>query len=157
MSIDLGIGEKQRENVAEALEVFLADTYALYLKTQNYHWKVKGPHFQPLHEEFEKQYRDLAEASDKIAEQIRALGFPAPGSFSAFQELTNVKEANDNKVVAAEQMVETLADDNELIVRSANQALEKANEAGDEGSADLLAERIRKHEKTAWMLRSMAA
>lgn len=157
MSINLGMTEQKRETVAKALEVFLADTYALYLKTQNYHWNVEGVHFQPLHEEFEKQYHDLAEATDTIAEQIRALGFPAPGSFIAFQELTNVKEANDNKVIAAEKMVETLADDNELIVRSANHALEKANEAGDEGSADLLAERIRKHEKVAWMLRSMAA
>lgn len=157
MPIDLGIGKEEREEVAEALKTFLADTYALYLKTQNYHWNVTGAHFQPLHEEFEKQYRDLAEATDTIAEQIRALGVMAPGSFKAFQELSSVEEANENEVIDADKMVATLANDNEQVVRVANAAMEKANKVGDEGSADLLAERIRKHEKTAWMLRSMAA
>lgn len=157
MSIDIGITKKDREEVADALKAFLADTYTLYLKTQNYHWNVKGPLFQPLHQEFEKQYQDLAEASDTIAEQIRALGFAAPGSYKSFTELTRIDEANDNKVIPAEDMIRELADDNETVVRTCAKALEVAQESGDEVSADLLIERMRIHEKTAWMLRSFVA
>jgi len=154
MTIDIGLGKENRKNVAEALKPFLADTYTLYLKTQNYHWNITGPLFQPLHQEFENQYKDLAEAADMVAEQIRALGFSSPGSYKSFSALTNIEEANDNEVIKARDMIKTLANDNETIVRSGSEALKIAQKAGDEVSADMLIERMRKHEKTAWMLRS---
>lgn len=152
--MDIGIDRNSRKRVAEALKFILADTYTLYLKTLNYHWNVTGPLFQPLHQEFEKQYKDLSEAVDTIAEQIRALGSPAPGSYKSFAKLANIEEADDGKTVKALDMLDQLVKDHEAAIKSATKALKIAQDAKDEGSADLLIERIRNHEKTAWMLRS---
>ncbi|PJB69645.1 MAG: DNA starvation/stationary phase protection protein [Alphaproteobacteria bacterium CG_4_9_14_3_um_filter_47_13] len=156
-NMDIGLGAKNRKHVAQALKIFLADTYTLYLKTQNYHWNVKGKLFQPLHQEFEKQYRELAEAVDTIAEQIRALGLSAPGSYKSFAQMTSIDEADDSNVIKAEEMINQLTQDNETVIKNAGNALKIAQDAEDEGSADLLIERIRSHEKTAWMLRSFTA
>jgi len=156
-SMDIGLGERNRQRVAKALKFFLADTWTLYLKTLNYHWNVRGPLFQPLHEEFEKQYRDLGEAADTIAEQIRVLGLLAPGSHKRFAEMASIEEADDNKLIEAEEMLARLAHDNEAVIKTAIKALKISQAADDEGSADLLIERIRTHEKTVWMLRSFNA
>jgi starvation-inducible DNA-binding protein len=140
------------QKVADELTHFLADTYVLYLKTQNFHWNVTGMEFHSLHLMFEEQYKDLADAVDLIAERIRALNSPAPASFSQFLKLTSLKE--ENSVPTAKEMVKILLKDHETVIHHANTMLAKSQKAHDEGTTDLLIERIRVHEKTAWMLRS---
>lgn len=147
------INQKNREEIAKELSKFLADTYTLYLKTQNYHWNVTGMHFNSLHEMFEEQYTDLAEAVDDIAERIRALGFMAPGSFSAYQELTCIAE--DEKFPEDKQMILNLLNAHEATAKTANETLKLADKAGDEVTVDMLIQRINVHQKTAWMLRSL--
>src|SRR3982751_3819016 len=90
--IDIGINEGDRKEIADGLSRLLADTYTLYLKTHNFHWNVTGSMFQTLHLMFETQYNELALAVDLIAERIRALGVPAPGSYAEFGKLTSLKE-----------------------------------------------------------------
>lgn len=153
MSIDIGIPEKQREEICEGLGRLLADSYTLYLKTHNYHWNVTGPLFNTLHLMFEQQYTELAAAVDEIAERIRALGFPAPGSYAAFAELTEIEEETD--VPSAEQMIANLVKGQETVVRTARKVFPAVEAANDEPTADLLTQRMQIHEKNAWMLRSM--
>lgn len=152
MEVHIGIDEDKREKIADGLSKVLADSYMLYLKTHNYHWNVTGNLFHQLHEQFEQQYTELAEAIDIIAERIRALGFRAPGSFKEFSQLTSVKEETDNP--KAMEMVKRLAQANEQVIRTAREALAPANDAEDEATIDLLTERLSVHSKTAWMLRS---
>ncbi len=140
------------QKIADELTHFLADTYLLYLKTQNFHWNVTGPNFHSLHEMFEEQYNELAEAVDLIAERIRALKAAAPASFSHFLKLSSLKE--ENGVPPTKDMLKQLTKDHETIVQIANNILTKSQKAQDEATTDLLIERIRAHEKTAWMLRS---
>ena len=153
MKIDIGISKNDRKQIADGLSRLLADSYTLYLKTHNYHWNVEGPMFNTLHLMFEGQYTELAEAVDVIAERIRALGFPAPGSYAEFQALTSVEQ--EEGAPAAEEMIRQLVKGHETVVRTAREVMPKAQKAEDEPSVDLLVERMRLHEKTAWMLRSM--
>ena len=153
MKIDIGIDAKQREEIAGGLSRVLADTYTLYLKTHNYHWNVTGPLFNTLHLMFEQQYTELATAVDEIAERIRALGEPAPGSYKAFSKLTDIQEETD--MPAAEEMIRQLVIGQETVVRSAREVFKIAEAASDEPTADLLTQRMQLHEKNAWMLRSM--
>jgi starvation-inducible DNA-binding protein len=153
MKIDIGIPEGQRGEIAEGLSRLLADTYTLYLKTHNYHWNVTGPLFNTLHAMFETQYTELAVAVDEIAERIRALGFPAPGSYAAFAELTSIREETGQPT--AEQMIEQLVIGQEAVARTAREVFPLADAAHDEPTADLLTQRMQLHEKNAWMLRSM--
>ncbi|WP_454780724.1 Dps family protein [Legionella sp. WA2022007384] len=132
------------------LEVVLADTYALYLKTQNYHWHVKGAQFKSLHELFEMQYTALAEAIDEIAERILILGHKAPATFTALNQLKTIKDGDSN--VDANHMVSELAQDNGSLVKDLNAAVKLAQEHDDEGTIALLSERIGAHEKARWML-----
>ncbi len=136
----------------ESLHRVLADSYALYLKTQNYHWNVTGPNFKSLHELFELQYTNLAAAIDEIAERIRTLGDKAPGTFDAFAKLTVIKDGDAN--ASASQMVSDLEADQHKIITSLKQVLDDAQENGDEGTIALIGERISVHEKNAWMLAS---
>jgi len=152
MSIDIGISEDQRREISDGLARLLADSYTLYLKTHNYHWNVTGPMFNTLHLMFEQQYTELAMAVDQIAERIRALGFPAPGSYRAFAELTSIEEQPG--VPDAEQMVADLVHGQEAVVRTARSIFATVDAAGDEPTADLLTQRMQIHEKNAWMLRS---
>ncbi len=138
--------------VVDELKKVLADSYALYLKTQNYHWNVTGPHFKPLHLMFEEQYNDLALAVDSVAERIRALGEKAPGTWSAYSKVTSIKEGNEN--AKSEQMVRELAEDQEKIIDTLKHTLAVAQKADDEVTIDLMIERMGVHEKAAWMLRS---
>ncbi len=142
----------KQQAVVESLGKLLADSYTVYLKTHSYHWNVKGPMFTTLHTLFETQYTELALAVDEIAERIRALGAPAPGSYTQFQERATVKE--DPTVPKATDMIRNLVDDQETIVASARAVVKAATEAGDDASTDLGVRRIDLHEKTAWMLRS---
>lgn len=152
MEVNIGISEQDREKIAAGLSKVLADSYLLYLKTHNYHWNVTGELFHQLHEQFEEQYTELAEAIDVIAERIRAIGFRAPGSFKEFNKITSIEEDTDQP--KAMEMVKRLAKANEQVIRTAREALKPAKEAEDEATIDLLTERLTIHSKTAWMLRS---
>lgn len=151
--IDIGISVEDREKIADGLSRLLADSYTLYLKTHNFHWNVEGPMFNSLHLMFEQQYTELAAAVDEIAERIRALGFPSPGSYVQFAKLTRIKE--ETEVPDAKDMIAQLARDQEIVVRTAREVFPMADQAHDEPTADLLTQRMQIHEKTAWMLRSM--
>jgi starvation-inducible DNA-binding protein len=153
--IDIGISDEDREAIAEGLSRLLADSYTLYLKTHSYHWNVVGPMFNTLHLMFETQYTELALAVDEIAERIRALGEPAPGSYAQFAALSSVPE--DPEQPAAEEMIRRLVADQETVARTARSIFPLVDAAGDEPTADLLTQRMQIHEKTAWMLRSMLA
>ncbi len=153
MAIDIGIPAEQRKDIAAGLSRLLADSYTLYLKTHNYHWNVTGPLFNTLHLMFEQQYTELATAVDEIAERIRALGHPAPGSYRAFGSLTKIKE--EDAVPSAEEMIRQLVIGQETVARTAREVFPIAEEAHDEPTADLLTQRMQLHEKNAWMLRSM--
>jgi starvation-inducible DNA-binding protein len=151
--IDIGIGAADRATIADGLSRLLADTYTLYLKTHNFHWNVTGPMFQTLHLLFETEYTELAIAVDLIAERIRALGHPAPGTYAEFARLSSIKEAQG--VPKAEDMVRELVQGQEAVVRTARSVFPLAGDAHDEPTADLLTQRMQVHEKNAWMLRSL--
>ena len=141
-----------RQTVVQPLERLLADSYTLYLKTHSYHWNVTGPMFTTLHTLFETQYTELALAVDEIAERIRAIGAPAPGSYTQFQERATVQE--DTTVPAAIDMIQQLVADHEAVAASGREVVRAAEAAGDDASVDLGVRRIDVHEKAAWMLRS---
>jgi starvation-inducible DNA-binding protein len=153
MDIDIGISEQDRENIVDGLSRLLADTYTLYLKTHNFHWNVTGPMFQTLHKMFEDQYTELALAVDDIAERIRALGSPAPATFSEFSRLSSIKEPGG--VPHAKDMIKQLTQDQETVVRTARSIFPTVEQANDAPTVDLLTQRMQVHEKTAWMLRSL--
>lgn len=153
MKVDIGISEKNRKKIAEGLSRLLADTYTLYLKTHNFHWNVTGPMFSTLHTLFETHYMELALAVDQIAERIRALDCPAPGSYKQFAELSSIKE--ETGVPDTNEMLKQLVTGQETIVRTAREIFPLVDAANDEPSADLLTQRMQVHEKNAWMLRSL--
>lgn len=153
ITLDIGIPDEARKAIADGLSRLLADTYTLYLKTHNFHWNVTGPQFNTLHQMFETQYTELATAVDEIAERIRALGYPAPGSYSAYARLATVKEADD--VPSAEEMIRQLAEDQAVVVRTAREVFPIADEVNDEPTTGLLADRMQVHEKAGWMLGAM--
>lgn len=153
MQIDTGMTEKDRKEIAEGLSKMLADSYTLYLKTHNFHWNVTGPMFQTLHLMFEGQYNELALAVDLIAERIRALGFPAPGTYVDFSRLSSIPE--EQGVPPAQDMIRKLVKGHEAVVKTARSVFPSVEKASDQPTADLLTQRMQVHEKTAWMLRSM--
>jgi starvation-inducible DNA-binding protein len=153
MATSIAIADKDRETIAQQLSVLLADTYSLYLKTHSFHWNVTGPHFNSLHTMFQTQYNALWLAADEIAERIRVLDVFAPGSYSQFGKLTTIKE--ESGVPDWKEMVNQLVTGHEIAAATARAAIKVADEAGDEGSADMVTGRLKEHEKTAWMLRSL--
>jgi starvation-inducible DNA-binding protein len=153
MKIDVGIDAKDRERLAGELGKLLADSYTLYLESHNFHWNVTGPMFQTLHLMFEGHYTELATAVDLIAERIRALGHPAPGTYAAFTRLSSISEVDG--VPPAEEMIRILVDGHEAVIRTARSTAKLAEAAGDQATADLATQRLQVHEKTAWMLRSL--
>ncbi|MCK6454322.1 MAG: DNA starvation/stationary phase protection protein [Alphaproteobacteria bacterium] len=153
MKIDIGISDKDRKAIAQGLARVLADTYTLYLKTHNFHWNVTGPQFNTLHAMFMDQYTELWGAVDLIAERIRALGHPAPGSYRDFSRLSSIAEAAG--VPAAGDMLKQLVAGHEAVAKTARKVFPLAEKADDQPTADLLTQRLQVHEKTAWMLRSM--
>jgi len=152
--IDIGIGEKERAAIAGGLSKLLADTYTLYLTTHNFHWNVTGPSFNTLHTMFMTQYTELWNAVDPIAERIRALGFPAPGSYREFAKLSSLEDA-PSEPPKANAMVRTLVRGHESVAKTARSVFPIAEKASDQPTADLLTQRLDIHEKTAWMLRSL--
>jgi starvation-inducible DNA-binding protein len=155
MPINMGIEEKDRQEIAQGLSKLLADTYTLYLKTHNFHWNVTGPMFQTLHLMFEQQYNELALAVDLIAERIRALGFFAPGSYREFSQLSSIKE--EAAIPDAREMIRLMVEGQEAVIRTARSVFSVVDRVNDEPTADLLTQRMQVHEKTAWMLRSLLA
>jgi starvation-inducible DNA-binding protein len=151
--IDIGIKSKDREKIAQGLSRVLADTYSLYLKTHNFHWNVEGPMFNTLHLMFMEQYTELWTALDAVAERIRSVGYPAPGTGREFAALTSIEETPG--VPDAMEMVRLLVIGHESVARTARAAFPAAEKAGDESTCDLLTQRLQVHEKTAWMLRSL--
>lgn len=153
MKIDIGIPEKERKAIAAGLSNFAADNFTLYLKTHYFHWNVTGPMFQTLHLMFMTQYTETWNAVDLIAERIRSLGYPAPGSYKEFAALTSIKESSGS--VSAKEMIKQLVAGQEAVVRTAREVLPIAEKAGDQPTVDLLSARMEVHEKNAWMLRSL--
>jgi starvation-inducible DNA-binding protein len=153
MTIDIGISSDERAKIANGLSRLLADSYTLYLKTHNFHWNVTGPMFMTLHRMFEEQYSELALAVDEIAERIRALGHPAPGSYGEFQALTSIQD--DAGTLDAQAMIAALVTAQETVARTAREVFPVVEAAADQPSADLLTQRMQVHEKNAWMLRSL--
>jgi starvation-inducible DNA-binding protein len=153
MAISIGIAKKDREAVAKHLSKLLADTYSLYLKTHSFHWNVTGPQFNSLHLMFETQYNELWLAADEVAERIRTLDVFAPGSYSQFAKLSSIKE--ESGVPEWKEMVSQLVEGHEVAAATARDTLKAANAAGDDGTADMVTGRLKEHEKTAWMLRSL--
>ncbi len=151
--MDTGITHGDRAAIAEGLSRLLADTYTVYLKTHNFHWNVTGPMFNTLHLMFETQYTELWAATDLIAERIRSLGFPAPGTYAEFSKLSSIRETPG--VPKAAEMIRLLVEGNEAVVRTARSVFPRVDKAHDEPSADLLTQRMQIHEKNAWMLRSL--
>jgi starvation-inducible DNA-binding protein len=151
--IDIGIKSKDREKIVAGLSKVLADTYTLYLRTHNFHWNVEGPMFNTLHLMFMDQYTELWNALDAIAERIRSLGYPAPGTYAEFARLTSIEETEG--VPEAMEMVRLLVAGHEAVARTARATFPAAEKGGDESTADLLTQRLQIHEKTAWMLRSL--
>jgi len=154
VGVHIGISEENRASIAGGLSRLLADTYTLYLTTHNFHWNVTGPMFNTLHTMFMQQYTELWNAVDPIAERIRALGHPAPGSYAQFGQLASIKDAPATPPKALE-MVRILVEGHEAVARTARGIFPLADEAHDEPTADLLTQRLAIHEQTAWMLRSL--
>ncbi len=152
-TIDIGIEEQDRQKVAEGLKHLLADSYTLYLQTHNFHWNVTGPQFTELHVMFEQHYTELATAVDEIAERIRTLDVAAPGTYKEFAALSSISEVDG--VPAAKQMVELLKNAHEKVVKTCRKVIAVAQQANDESTLALVSDRMRIHEKTAWMLRAI--
>ena len=151
--MDVGISESDRKKIVAGLSALLADSYTLYLMTHNFHWNVTGPQFNSLHNMFMTQYTEQWTALDLIAERIRSLGFPAPGTYKEFVKLASIKEVEG--VPKATEMIKHLVAAQEATARTARKLFPVVNEANDQPTADVLTQRIDIHEKTAWMLRSM--
>ncbi|MEX0685248.1 MAG: Dps family protein [Balneolales bacterium] len=152
LEVNIGISDKHRDEISDALSNLLADTYTLYLKSQNYHWNVTGPQFHSLHEMFEEHYTELAEAVDTIAERIRALGHFAPGTLNQFSEMSSIAE--EYEVPDSMEMVNRLVIAHEQVILTARKVASISNAAEDETTLDLATERLKFHSKVAWMLRS---
>jgi starvation-inducible DNA-binding protein len=151
--IDIGISDADRASIAKGLSHLLADSYTLYLMTHNFHWNVTGPMFNTLHLMFMGQYTEQWNALDLIAERIRALGHPAPGTYKEFVKLASIKEAEG--VPKATEMIRLLVAAQEATARTARELFPLIDKANDQPTADLLTQRLEVHEKTAWMLRSL--
>ncbi|MDN4503635.1 Dps family protein [Alteromonadaceae bacterium BrNp21-10] len=151
-NIDIGINQESRLKIAEGLKRLLADSYTLYLQTHNFHWNVTGPQFRELHLMFEEHYTELAVAVDDIAERIRTLDVPAPGTYKQFAQLTSIEEVEG--VPLASEMVVLLTKAHEQVIKTAREVFKIAQQVDDESTAALVSDRMRIHEKTAWMLRA---
>ena len=152
-AIDIGMSASDRAKIANGLSELLADSYTLYLMTHNFHWNVTGPDFNSLHLMFMTQYTEQWAALDIIAERIRALGHPAPGTYKEFTRLASIKEVEGQP--NSKDMVRHLVAAQEATARTARKLFPLVDKANDEPTADVLTQRLDVHEKTAWMLRSL--
>ena len=153
LPVNIGIPDAKRKKIADGLSRLLADSYTLYLMTHNFHWNVTGPQFNSLHVMFMDQYTEQWNALDIIAERIRALGFPAPGTYKEFVKLASIEEVEG--VPKATDMIRHLVLAQEATARTARELFPIVDDANDQPTADVLTQRMQVHEKTAWMLRSL--
>jgi starvation-inducible DNA-binding protein len=153
IKIDIGIAAKDRTVIVAGLSRLLADSYTLYLQSHNFHWNVTGPMFQTLHVLFMEHYTEIWNALDLIAERIRSLGLPAPGTYKEFAKLASIKEVEG--VPSATEMIRILVAGHEAVAKTARKAFKAAEKANDQPTCDLLTQRLQAHEKDAWMLRSL--
>jgi starvation-inducible DNA-binding protein len=153
--IDIGISTDDRKKISESLMVSLADAFTLYLKTHNFHFNITGEMFNSLHTMFETQYNEQWMAFDEIAERIRALGYNVPASYDDFQRLTSIKPGTKVEHTDWREMVRQLVVGNEAVARAHRKSLEIADKAGDDPTVDMLTQRLKVHEKNAWMLRAL--
>jgi starvation-inducible DNA-binding protein len=153
IKIDIGIAAKDRTVIAKGLSHLLADSYTLYLQSHNFHWNVTGPMFQTLHVLFMEHYTELWNALDQVAERIRSLGLPAPGTYKEFTKLASISEVEG--VPSATEMIRILVAGQEAVAKTARKAFKAAEKANDQPTCDLLTQRLQVHEKNAWMLRSL--
>ena len=153
MEVNIGINKEDRKKLSDSLSKVLAESYILYIKTHAFHWNVEGPMFNTLHQMFEEQYQDLFTAIDEIAERIRALGYPAPGSYKVFSQLSEIKESQEN--LSSDEMIKALLEGQETLIRTLRELIDLANSSSDDSTADLATNRMKQHEKVAWMLRSL--
>jgi starvation-inducible DNA-binding protein len=153
VKIDIGISTKDRQVIADGLSHLLADSYTLYLQSHNFHWNVTGPMFQTLHVMFMEHYTEIWNALDLIAERIRSLGVPAPGTYKEFNTLASIKEVEG--VPSAREMIRILVTGQEAVARTARKVFMAAEKVNDQPTCDLLTQRLQVHEKNAWMLRSL--
>lgn len=144
--------EKSQSQIIEGLSQILADTYVLYVKTQNFHWNIIDSRFAMLHKLFEKNYEQLAEQIDELAERIRKIDGISPGSMREFLEFSTLDESNSN--LSGDEMIDRLYKDHKTIISHLRTNIAEAQKNSDEGTADLLIQQLREHEKVAWMLKS---
>jgi starvation-inducible DNA-binding protein len=149
-NMNIGIGESERKNIAEGLLRFLAETYAVYTKTHNFHWNVTGPMFDMLHKMFEEHYNEMWNAIDEIAERVRILGSTVPEDFARLSTITTNAAVPDSN-----EMIRQLVEGHETVIRTAREMIPMVQDAEDEATAGLLTDRMEIHEKTTWMLRSL--
>lgn len=149
-NMNIGISEAERKGIAEGLLKFLAETYAVYTKTHNFHWNVTGPMFDMLHKMFEEHYNEMWTATDEIAERVRILGYTVPENFAGLSSI-----GTNSSVPEANEMITQLVEGHETVIRAAREMIPMVQDAGDEATAGLLTDRMEIHEKTAWMLRSL--
>lgn len=152
MKTDYGLPNHAIDEIAEGLGVILADAHILYVKTLNYHWNMEDPRFYMLHTMLDHQYHALADFVDVVAEKLRQMGRSSPGSLREFLDLTTLKEAK--KQLGGDEMLRDLAESHEAVMKTLRKVIDKATELRDVGTADMLTEALRTHEKTAWILRS---
>lgn len=152
MELKNNLTKKQRSDLSGALAKALADLYVLFVKTQNFHWNVHGPHFYVLHLLTETHYKEMFESIDEIAERIRALGFFVEGSMGAFLKLSSIKEACEVQTAAKD--LEQLIEAHETVIRGLREVGKVAAQCNDHATSDLIGRQALWHEKAAWMLRS---
>jgi starvation-inducible DNA-binding protein len=154
MELDNGLSKEDRKSISKELKTILGTSYSLYVKSQKFHWNVKGELFQILHEELETIYEDLADFNDQVAERVRALGFRAPGSFSEFSSLSEIEESREQDL-STREMIKTIIKDYEALIKLMRSALDEADDCDDSATDDLLSGKLLDFEKQVWMLRSM--
>jgi starvation-inducible DNA-binding protein len=152
MEININLDQSVRQQIAQSLGLILADTYVLYMKTQNFHWNIVDARFYSLHKFLENQYEELAEAIDEIAERIRMLGERTPATLKQFLDMTSIEESMGD--LGGDEMLAKLLNNHETLIKQIRERIQHISKLGDEGTVDLLIQRLRSHEKTAWMLRS---
>jgi len=141
------------EILTNILKKYLAENFALYLKSLNFHWNVEGPRFIQLHSFFQDIYEDLEDATDTIAEHIRSLDAYVPGSFSRYAELSEIED--ETAILTAEDMIKKIQEDNLIILKTLDVAFKLAEKENKQGLIDFLGSRIAQHDKWNWMLKSL--
>ena len=144
------MGDNSIKALADALNGLLADYFALYLKTKNFHWHVSGPHFHEYHLLFDAQATELIATTDLVAERVRKLGQPTLTSIGSIAARQNVKDSDDR--LEASKMLEQLRDDNRALVKVLRSAKELASEAGDNATDGLIDDWTDQAEQRAWFL-----